>query len=73
MAKTSEAQIRANMKYDKENTIRVAFAINKKTEADILACLNEQTNKNGYIKELIREDMKRRKEISKKDIERKNP
>lgn len=61
MAKTSAAQIRANMKYDKENTVRVAFAINKNTESDILEWLNKQDNKNGYIKSLIRSDINKQK------------
>ena len=33
--------------------------LNKKTDADILAKLDETENKQGYIKHLIREDIKR--------------
>lgn len=54
----SEAQKRANAKYQKE---KVASRIIKfyPTEADILAHLDSQPNKAGYIKSLIRADMER--------------
>lgn len=55
--KTSEAQKRAVMKYNAENTTRVNLSLNNKTDADIIAYLATLPNKQGYIKELIRADM----------------
>ena len=54
---TSEAQLRASEKYDKANTKQVILKLNKKTDKDILTHLDALPNKQGYIKELIREDM----------------
>lgn len=48
-----------NKRYNKLHTKLVAFRFNLNTDADILAHLEKLTNKLGYIKELIREDMKR--------------
>ena len=56
---TSEAQKRAQEKYDAKATIQLHFKMNKKTDADILEKLDSVPNKQGYIKELIRADMKR--------------
>ena len=57
---TNEAQIRAQAKYDAEHTTGVYLKLNKKNDADILDRLASVSNKQGYIKELIREDIKRR-------------
>lgn len=48
----------AQERYDKENTVRVRLKLNKKTDADIIRRLEEVGNKQGYIKQLIREDAK---------------
>lgn len=45
-------------KYDKENTVQVRLKLNKKTDADIIEKLNSVENKQGYLKNLIREDAK---------------
>ena len=55
----SEAQKRASRKYDKENTIPVTIKLNKNTDADIVEWLAKQSNKQGYLKTLIRADMKK--------------
>ncbi len=53
MAKTPQDRWRAaNMK-------RYAIDVAKKTEGDIIAQLEKQTNKAGYIKALIRADIER--------------
>lgn len=53
MAKTPQDRRRAaNMK-------RYAIDVAKKTEGDIIAQLEKQTNKAGYIKALIRADIER--------------
>ena len=54
---TSKAQLRAQDKYDKANTVQIKLKLNKKTDADIIAWLYNNENKQGYIKSLIRADM----------------
>lgn len=57
---TSEAQKRAQKKYDQANKDRyksVYIKINKETEADILEKLSGVVNVQGYIKQLIRSDL----------------
>lgn len=54
----TEAQLRAQAKYDKYNTRAVLFKFNLKTDADILAQLDRIENRQGYIKELIRKDIR---------------
>ena len=55
---TSEAQKRASAKYDKTNTVQVILKLNKNTDGDILDKLRAVPNRQGYIKSLIREDLK---------------
>lgn len=52
----SEASKRAKAKYAKEKTKRVVVAFYP-PDAKILAWVNQQPNKAGYIKDLIRQDM----------------
>lgn len=54
---TTTAQKAASERYDRENTVRVAIKLNKKTDTDILEQLARQDNKQGYIKALIRADI----------------
>ena len=53
----SEAQKRARIKYDAKKTIQYHLKLNKVTDADILAKLDSVENKQGYIKQLIRNDL----------------
>ena len=53
----TEAKRRANAKYDRTHTRLITLKLNKKTDADILKMLDECGNKQGYIKNLIRNDM----------------
>ena len=55
----SEAQKRASAKYDLTHTKQVKMKLNLKEDRDILEHLADQTNIQGYIKSLIRADMKR--------------
>lgn len=57
----SEAQRRANDKYNKANTVVFTMRLNHKTDADIIKKLNEVDSRQGYIKRLIREDIERSK------------
>lgn len=56
---TSKAQLRAQAKYDKDNTVQLKLKLNKKTDSDIIARLAAADNMQGYIKELIRADILR--------------
>ena len=51
------AQIRATAKYDKENTTRYNLKFNNKTDKDILEYLSSVPNRQGLIKQLIRQAM----------------
>lgn len=55
--KSTESQIRASVKYNKENTVQISLKLNRTTDADLIDILNGVTNKQGYIKELIRRDI----------------
>lgn len=44
--------------YDRENTRRINLKLNNKTDADIIRQLESQKNIQGYIKDLIRRDMR---------------
>lgn len=54
-----ESQLRANAKYDKNNTTGLYLKLNKNTDIDIIERLSAQENKQGYIKLLIRDDIKK--------------
>lgn len=54
----SESQKESNKKYDKNNTKQIKLKLNLKTDKDILDKLNSVGNKQGYIKKLIRNDIK---------------
>lgn len=51
----------ANMEYlnqyEKENIRQIRLKINRKTEPELLEWIEKQGNIQGYIKQLIREDM----------------
>lgn len=58
---TTEAQKRAQKRYDEANRERwrmVNLKLNKDTDADIIEKLESEGSMNGYIKKLIRKDMK---------------
>lgn len=46
-------------RFEKEKCTRVSIKLVKNTDADILEHLAKQPNKQGYIKALIRADMKK--------------
>lgn len=52
----------ATPQYDRENTRRINLKLNKKTDDDIIQHLESQENIQGYLKRLIREDMKKTRE-----------
>ena len=59
MKKTSDAQIKAVAKYDAANTKSFLLKLNLKTDADIIAFLEQQPNKLSYMKKIIRDDMQK--------------
>lgn len=54
----TEAQLRAGAKYDAANTRRISLKFNLKTDVDILERLDEVESTQGYIKSLIRADIR---------------
>lgn len=63
--KTGETEIvkyASQQKYDKANTTQIRMKLNLKTDADILEKLESVGNKQGYIKALIRADIKASKD-----------
>lgn len=55
----TEAQIKAQNKYDKEHTRQVHLKLNRRTDEDVLEKLDSVPSKQGYIKDLIRADLRR--------------
>jgi hypothetical protein len=56
-----ENKIKRNAEYNKNNTVRLEIKINRNTEAEILEHLEQIPNKSGYIKQLIIEDIAKKK------------
>lgn len=55
----TEAQRKANNKWLKEHYVNRTLKLNLKNDKDILDFLKEKESVNKYLKELIREDIKR--------------
>lgn len=56
---TSDAQKRATAKYDAQHTKQIKLKLNLRSDHDILERLEEVGNVQGYIKQLIRDDIKK--------------
>ena len=56
----TEAQRKAQRRYDARNTRQVHIKLNLRTDKDVLEKLDEVQSKQGYIKRLIREDLERK-------------
>ena len=54
----SKAQTAASDRYDRAHTVQIKLKLNKTTDADILERLGTIGNKQGYIKALIRADIR---------------
>jgi hypothetical protein len=54
-----ENKIKRNIEYEKKNVVKVLVKINKNTESEILKHLEQQPNKQGYIKQLILNDIQK--------------
>ena len=55
---TSEAKKASKAKYDAKTARYISLKLNRNTDADIIDLLAKQENIQGYLKRLIREDMK---------------
>ena len=55
MKTTSDAQLRANAKYDAANTKRFGVKLNLTTDADVIELLDTCASKQGLLKLLLRE------------------
>lgn len=60
--KTTKNQRNAIEQWNKANTRQIALKLNKNTDADILGYLEKLENKNGFIKDLIREHIEKENE-----------
>ncbi len=49
----------ANNKYQRENLLRVTVPFNRKHEPELVEKMEEQENKAGYLKRLVKEDIER--------------
>ena len=56
------SQIKAQAKYDRDNTVRYYLKFNIRTDASVIKWLNAQSNIQGSIKHLILEELKREQE-----------
>ena len=54
----SEAKKKAQLRYDKENTKQIILKLNTKTDADVLGKLESVGNKQGYLKDLVRDNLR---------------
>lgn len=52
------SQLPSKARWDKENTVVITMKLNKNQDADIIEKLNSVGNRQGYLKELIRADIK---------------
>lgn len=55
----TDAHKAANRRYDKTNTRQIALKLNIHTDADVIAWLDQQTNKQGALKSLVRAAIER--------------
>ena len=61
MAKTSEAQLRAQIKYEKKNVSQICLKYVTKNNREILDKLNSVPSKADYVRQLILQDLEREK------------
>jgi len=59
----SESQRKASAKYDQGNTVTITLKLNKRTDADILEWLSCKKNRQGAIKDLIRDRIERENQM----------
>lgn len=55
--KRKAAHAKATVKYNANNVKQIKINLNRKTDADIIEHLDRTENVQGYIKQLIRQDI----------------
>lgn len=61
MAKTSEAKMRANSKYEKKHIRQILLKFHKTYDAATIEKLDSVRSKNNYVRQLILQDLEREK------------
>lgn len=49
----------ANQRYERDTLLKVSVAFNRNTEPELVAKVEEQESKAGYLKRLVKEDVER--------------
>ena len=57
--KYADPQFRKQARYDKKNTKSFSLKLNKGTDADIIEKFEECDNVSQYLKQLVRQDIKK--------------
>ena len=57
----SDSKKRSNANYDAGHTRQIKMKLNLKTDREILEWLDSKSNKQGYIKQLIKADIAKQK------------
>lgn len=61
MRKASEKGLAYIKEWDKQNAYRYGIKLSRSTDADIIEWIQQQSNKNGAIKQAIRNEISRLK------------
>jgi len=56
---TSESQVKAQARYDRQNTVRFSLKLNIRTDQDVIQWMRKQKSMQGSIKQLIRDEISR--------------
>lgn len=57
----TSSKMAAETRYKRKAIMQCKLDLNRNTDGDIIAWLEEKDNRQGYIKQLIRDDMARQK------------
>ena len=60
----SKSQVKASKKYDAKMTTGLYLKLNNKTDADIISKLSEVPNKQGFVKQAIRNEIEREDSVN---------
>ncbi len=56
---TSGSQVKAQSRYDRQNTVRYSLKFNIRTDGDVIQWMRKQKSMQGSIKQLIRDEISR--------------
>ena len=59
----------SSAKYEREKLLRVMTKFHRVKEADLVEKMEQQENKSGYLKRLVREDIQRERDAQGKEKE----